>query len=355
VMPVEPTDPIDPSEPTDPIDPSEPTDPIDPSEPTDPSNPTDPLVGFGDMFIVAHQDDDLLFMNPTLDVAIDGNGPVTTIYLTAGDAGRDEAYWAGREAGEKAAYSYMADSDVWVDEIVEVAANGTTFDVHSSYLDSQPDVRLYFLRIPDGFGDGSGSGSYGFQSLEQLADGDIDFVTTVDGNMTYTAEDVTAVLSSLMQTHTPDHVHIQDHTTEYADIEHSDHVTAAAFATEAVEDYNADLTVTSYVGYRSWGLEENLTPEQLEVVATTFDTYAEYDPQVFGSDGALIGAYEDWILREYVADEYTVSADPAAALQALTVPLDGPAFYEALMQPHSPAETDLQDPTTEEIDAELLI
>ena len=338
--------PGDPTGPSDPVDPVDPTDPIDPGEPTDPTDPVvppDPVSGTGDMFIVAHQDDDLLFMNPTLDDAIDGDGPVTTIYLTAGDAGQDATYWTGREDGEKAAYAYMSGSDDWVDETVSIVANGQTFDIESAYLASQPDIRLYFMRMPDGFGDGSGSGTYGFQSLEQLADGDISSLTTVDGSETYTAADVTAVLTGLMERHTPDHIHIQDHTTEYADIEHSDHVTTAAFATEAVADYSADLTVTSYVGYRSWGLEENLTPEQLEVVGTTFDTYAEFDPLVFGSDGALIGAYEDWVLREYVADEYTQSADAASASAAPAPDFAGLAFYEEMMRSQASEDPEIAE------------
>ena len=39
------------------------------------------------MQIVAHEDDDLLFMNPDLEHAIDAGSCVRTIYVTAGDAG----------------------------------------------------------------------------------------------------------------------------------------------------------------------------------------------------------------------------------------------------------------------------
>ncbi|WP_323770860.1 PIG-L family deacetylase [Antarctobacter sp.] len=332
-----PTDPIAPEEPIDPVDP---VDPTDPTGPTDPVDPAPPVVGSGDMVIVAHQDDDLLFMNPTLDGLIDGDGPVTTIYLTAGDAGRDESYWAGREAGEKAAYGHMAGADDWVDETVSLTVGDQTFDVASSYLASQPEVRLYFLRLPDGFGDGSGSETYGFQSLEQLAEGEIATVTAVDGSATYTSDDLTGVLSALLDLHTPDHIHIQDHTTEYSGIEHSDHLTSAAFATDAVEGYNADFTVTSYVGYASWGLEENLSPEDELVVRSTFDTYASHDPLVFGSDGALIGAYEDWVQREYIANEYDVSASGTGLYDALMLPPDSADLPEEDDAP--PAEAEIE-------------
>lgn len=310
-----------------PDEPIEPGDPIAPLDPVDPIDSIPPIIGSGDMVIVAHQDDDLLFMNPTLDGLIDGAEPVTTVYLTAGDAGQGEDYWAGREAGEKAAYGYMAGADDWEDEIVSLTVGDQAFDVASSYLASQPEVRLYFLRLPDGFGDGGGSETYGFQSLEQLAEGAISTVTAVDGSATYTADDLTGLLSALLDRHTPDHIHIQDHTSDLAGIDHSDHLTTAAFATEAVEDYNAEFTVTSYVGYASWGLEENLTSAEGLVVRTAFETYSEFDPLVFGSDGAWIGAYEDWVQREYIADEYNVSgSEPTGAmlLESLMLPKANP-------------------------------
>ena len=58
------------------------------------------------IYFSAHQDDDLIFMSPSLmdDVA---SGGVWTVYLTAGDAGLGEDYWRGREEGERAAYSAM--------------------------------------------------------------------------------------------------------------------------------------------------------------------------------------------------------------------------------------------------------
>ena len=64
--------------------------------------------------VVAHEDDDLLFLNPDIQHDIDAGLCVTTIYLTAGDgAGPIEdakpLYWRdGRETGELAAYAAMA-------------------------------------------------------------------------------------------------------------------------------------------------------------------------------------------------------------------------------------------------------
>ncbi len=143
----------------------------------------------------------------------------------------------------------MAGSDDWVDETVTLDVGGQSFSVNSSYVASQPDIRLYLLRLPDGFGDGSGSDTYAFESPQQLAEGGIYDITAVDGSATYTLDQLTGLLTALMDRHTPDHLHLQDHTTEYSGIKHSDHLNTAEFATEAVAAYNADVTLTSYVGY----------------------------------------------------------------------------------------------------------
>src|SRR6185437_16971348 len=58
--------------------------------------------------IVAHEDDDLLFLSPSLLHAIQGGGPIRTIFVTAGDAGSSSTYWNGRQNGIQAAYAQMA-------------------------------------------------------------------------------------------------------------------------------------------------------------------------------------------------------------------------------------------------------
>lgn len=55
--------------------------------------------------IVAHQDDDLLFLSPDLINDIASGRSVRTVFLTAGDAGNGRDYWISRQAGSQAAYS----------------------------------------------------------------------------------------------------------------------------------------------------------------------------------------------------------------------------------------------------------
>ncbi len=58
--------------------------------------------------IVAHEDDDLLFLSPDLLHAIQSGRTVRTIIVTAGDAGDGASYWQSRESGSMAAYAQMS-------------------------------------------------------------------------------------------------------------------------------------------------------------------------------------------------------------------------------------------------------
>ncbi|WP_417210020.1 PIG-L family deacetylase [Antarctobacter sp.] len=266
--------------------------------------PISPAMAGGDMAIVAHPDDDLLFMNPHVAETIADGGPMTTVYLTSGDAGDDAGYWEAREMGAKAAYAQMAGADPadWVDETVTLDVDGVAWEVQSSYLADDPQVRLYFLRTPDGI-DGGGTDTYGFGSLERLLEGEADRITTVDGLTTYTTEDLTKVLGAIMTRHMPDDILLQDDTSE---IEHSDHVHTTELAEAALPLYGEDVTVTHFTGYISWAGEENLTPDEVALVTGVFETYAAYDPLVTDETGALREPYTDWVLREYVTEQYHI-------------------------------------------------
>ena len=69
-------------------------------------------VGEKDLTIVAHEDDDLLFINPDIQQAISRGAAVRTVFVTAGEFNGDsvsrEHYAQQRELGIRAAYANMA-------------------------------------------------------------------------------------------------------------------------------------------------------------------------------------------------------------------------------------------------------
>lgn len=263
----------------------------------------------GTLNIVAHQDDDILFMNPDIFESITNGEPVTTVYVTAGDAGLGQAYWEAREAGAKAAYALMAGSDDWVDEVQTVPAEGGDFQIASSYLASDPDIRLYFMRLPDGGGlldEGSS------QSLAKLWYGTLETVTTIDGSATYSHADVSNSLTGLMELHAPSQFRLQLDDGPYAFGEHTDHLRTADFSQEALESYTGgSYTVTSYVNYQSSDLAENLSPEEAALSLSVMEAYAAHDLGVLDEYGNLLPVYVEWTARQYVAEENQVGIAPA--------------------------------------------
>lgn len=331
----------DPAEPPPVVPSPDPAAPVLPAEPA----PAPPGAGSGDMVIVAHQDDDLLFMNPSIAEAIDGGAPLTVVYLTAGDAGREEAYWSGRETGVKEAYAWMAgdDAPLWHDETHSlVLPDGSRADLATSHLDSRPGLRFYFLRLPDGF-DGSGSDSYGGASLHRLATGEIAQATSVDGANSLTAAQLTAVLHGVMEAHRPAVLHLQ----AASEIEHSDHVHGADFARAALEDYGGSLWVRSYAGYDSWGREENLSPAQTAQVHEAFDRYAAHDPAVQAPGGGWLEPYVEWVKREHLDEVFHHAGSGGASPPAGPAVADpGPEGPEEPPPAETPQNPEVQDPAT---------
>src|SRR4029079_10422235 len=60
-----------------------------------------------DMYFVAHQDDNLLFMNPDIATSIQSGNHVITVHLTSGSAGDGQAVLIAREHGILNAYAFM--------------------------------------------------------------------------------------------------------------------------------------------------------------------------------------------------------------------------------------------------------
>ena len=96
--------------------------------------------------IVAHLDDDLLFMNPDISSGIQAGQVTRTVFAVAPVMQGLSRYWESREAGSKAAYAHMAGVDNhWRTEQIRI--EGDLLDLH--ILVYAPHVSLLFLRLPD--------------------------------------------------------------------------------------------------------------------------------------------------------------------------------------------------------------
>jgi hypothetical protein len=125
-------------------------------------------MAYDEFFVVAHEDDDLLFMNPDIQDSINMKSKVRIVYVTAGDAGQGEAYWAARERGILNAYSFMAgmktcsgpdDSAAcqemqnqwgWSNPRSPADASGKEYIIYWTSPPAGGTIELIFLRLPDG-------------------------------------------------------------------------------------------------------------------------------------------------------------------------------------------------------------
>ncbi|WP_164551719.1 ricin-type beta-trefoil lectin domain protein [Streptomyces sp. WAC 01529] len=243
---------------------------------------------------VAHQDDDLLFINPAIAEDFGKGKCLRVVYVTAGDAHLE---WSGgyavrREWGVQQAYSALAGMPMrpgapspW--EYAPVKAGGRT--LHGVRLDTGPpgpDIRLLFLRLPDG---GWSQESSRRHSLLALFRSRVHSLGAVDGSARYTESDLVATLAALIRRFRPDTVRTLDfaNTTlkssgeEWAD--HSDHAITARYfrlATLRARMESDPPRLTGYEGYGNALRPPNLSAARTAHKRAIFEHYYIHDERL---------------------------------------------------------------------------
>jgi LmbE family N-acetylglucosaminyl deacetylase len=276
--------------------------------------------------IVAHEDDDLLFLSPDLLHAIQAGGNVRTIMVTAGDDGRAAAYWQSRESGMLAAYSTMANvANSWTQS--DAGISGHPIPIFT--LSGKPSVSLAFMRLPDGNLDGSGFPTNNFESLQDLWTGSISTISAVDGSSSYTKSSLESVLTSLMTAFQPVLINTQDYIGTFGDGDHSDHHAVAYLSEAAAQQYSTQHKFTGYEDYPSDQLPANVSGADLTAKQNAFYAYAQYDFLVCGSSSACAGTnYGSWLQRQYTLASAPPNANAGpnqTVAPGASVQLDGSA------------------------------
>jgi len=284
------------------------------------------------MYISAHADDTLLFQSPSLLWDVRSGRCVQTVFLTAGDAGKAEAYWITREEGAMAGYAEMLGvADQWTEsEIV--------FDGHSverRTLDAQPQVSLVFMRLPDGGTAGGGFSMYGSESLLKLWKGGqaevpaIADIEAVDDSTEYGYQGLIDALAEMMDSFGPRQIATQDYTLEFAQGDHADHVATGYFARKAADLYGEPHRLRAFQGYDSADEDQNVVDDLLEAKSLAFYAYGQHDLAACGDPEHCAGTdYEEWLSREYIEATETIGAVaqagyPQAVLANQAVDLNG--------------------------------
>jgi LmbE family N-acetylglucosaminyl deacetylase len=236
------------------------------------------------LYISAHQDDDLIFMNPNLMDDIASRLGVWTIYVTAGDAGIGEAYWRGREEGERAAYSAMGASG-WRGETFRIAGKDLASSVSADGM-----VTLIFLRLPDG--GRLSKEEEPSKALERMWYGEK--IETVDNSNTYTRESLISVLTKIIGFAKTNTVSTHDPDGWVAGCDHIDHIYTGLFTGEAARRMRVNRML-----FRGYSCDLKL-PNLADVIyhrkRAVFEAYARHDPII---PSPLDAIYEGWLRRSF--------------------------------------------------------
>lgn len=282
-------------------------------------------AGIKDLVVVAHQDDDLLFMNPDIADAIRAGGCVRVVYLTAAERNAGDGYMLSRERGVRAAYAHMAGQpDTWTQDQAAIGAYQITYFT----LQDNAGIQLWHMRLKDPWlGKGWGS----LTPLSRLESVPGNFVDTRGTRRdVYTRDELVATIAQIISAYEPTTVRHMDDTIAipYSELcwrcaghDHPDHIASARLTREAMALVPGNYARIAYVDYPIQEREANLTPAEIGAKSEIFRYYAWQDQKYCA--GALqcaqpIGPAAAWVQREYYVSRDDVApsllTDPSGDL-----------------------------------------
>ncbi|MFM0598062.1 PIG-L family deacetylase [Paraburkholderia dilworthii] len=242
--------------------------------------------------VVAHLDDDLLFVDPAIAEHLDAGWCVTTVHLIGGANGGNFAYVQTRERASRLAYARMAGvPNDWIESNVTIAGKL----VHQMVLKAKPQLRLLELRLPGG-GVRGGRVPLGllWEQHATLSTYPMNDNGTV--RVQYDRDGLSATLqailaqATLIYTLNPDTVPF---------IEHPDHIYAARITRHVAQTLGKSVPIVYHVTYPTGGWPANLPSAEVQrkrdIVASYFSIDGSESSHVFGEfqwDG-------NWIARRY--------------------------------------------------------
>jgi LmbE family N-acetylglucosaminyl deacetylase len=199
----------------------------------------EPLAPATDLTIIAHQDDDLIFLQPDLYDAVQRRTGVTNVYVTAGNGNHGVDAAEARYGGLMAAYGAIAGDDDWSCGWIEIAGHAAE---HCRLAAEK--VSLVFLGYPDGGRHGEVT-----DSLLHLWEGKVTTVSTIARRpTTYDQRGLIATLAAILDTTAPATLRTLEIASTHGD-DHPDHMVVGALATLATAASAQGPELISYRGY----------------------------------------------------------------------------------------------------------
>ena len=268
--------------------------------------------------VVAHPDDDVLFLGPSAELRLPG---VVTIYLTDGEssgaAGESRCAYAGsRDNGGRAYHAKLAGAaDRWNIAWVRLAS-GTLVEVNT--LAGNPGVQLVFFHLHESgdadFNNGPHAGSLYVLYGDPVATGNSTLGSLrSDGagcapqnvGQAVARESLIADLAALFEHYAPSYIAAQDpqvatlgpqyhaHVNDPGD--NSDHIGAARFTAAAAARYRGPAGDGRYLlrYYRDYNVRQEPTDVEAGGVARKAAFFLDYlGPEASGHKGRYTGTYD---------------------------------------------------------------
>ncbi len=221
-------------------------------------------------YFVAHQDDWQLFMNNN--AYPDMQNPavkVVFVYMTAGDAGSGQSYFLAREEGAKSAVRFVVDAVLGPDAGASPGSSSwASLNGHGVVRYAYKNTVSYFLRLPDGNGDGSGFPATGYVSLQKFWTGQVSYLTAVDGSTSYWGTDdlfwtIYAIAHNEAAGAQWAWINMPDPIPGYNPNDHSDHYHTGWFVETVAANLVTCMNVAYYVDYDIYRRARNVSDDAL--------------------------------------------------------------------------------------------
>ncbi|HEX8867095.1 MAG TPA: PIG-L family deacetylase [Lentzea sp.] len=247
---------------------------------------------------VAHQDDDLLFMNPDIASDIKAGYQVWVVYLTAGQIndGHDMDYANSRIEGVRAAYAEAAQKpNRWIYE--PMWFNG--HELATNRLDgTNLHLGFTFVKAASGGGcDPNDPVSDARGDLYRMLHDDSFVAQPIDGRAPYTRASFTGMLHDIIREVEPDYIRSLSsigHRLPPPNTDHVDHVSSAILAADAdTVDGNTWIRRDEYDGYVIESYPKNVFGDWAVRKTEIWDQYWPKDPALDA------GSHREKMERQY--------------------------------------------------------
>ncbi|GHF93828.1 hypothetical protein GCM10017783_02200 [Deinococcus piscis] len=251
------------------------------------------------LYVVAHQDDWQLFMNPdAYTESQEENTKMVFIYTTAGDAGRrslvpGESYILAREEGAERSIRFL--SDVSTVSHKSAVRSRVMVNGHLIRRVVYGNTVSYYLRLPDG--------GMGGPSLAKLRSRELSVLTAVDNSAMYQGwGDLSKTVEQLVYREGRNTAELRFHLADPdSQINHGDHI-EHRLTSELITELAPKIPCAEqrlYQTYNTSSLPINMTTDELLNHAALFGV-VESGRADLGFPGAWEPLHKSWLGKRYV-------------------------------------------------------